>query len=145
MASAPNFTALVAAAYPDSGDAQGESLDALWNALFDLPEWYMLVHPSRIERGDEPYPFVANVEGEGWAMVFTSARTAQQFAADQDLVGSDGKAFVMSMETATMRRWISALAEHNVRQVRFDEGPHGWFAPIAQVEAIAAHLGRPLA
>lgn len=145
MTAPPDFAQLVAEAYPETGAGSDAALRALWGALFDLPEWFMLVRPARIASGEEPFPYIANVGGSGWVMVFTSKPQAQRFAADHDLLGPDGEAFVLSLDPTTVRRWMRRLVPPSVTHVRFDEGPHGWFAPPQQIEVIAAYLGRALA
>lgn len=150
MSNKPDFSLLVAAAYPPSGEVNTDALPALWRALFELPEWCMLVHPSRIAEGEPPHPYVAPVQGSGVALVFTSPSNAQTWAKENGLVGEDGKAFLLQLDPMTVRRWLDGLASARnafnrplLSQVRFDDGSHGWFAPPGQVEVIAMHLGLP--
>jgi hypothetical protein len=131
-----DFTALQAAAYPNNAPGPVEALDALWRALFALDTWVFLIHPARLARGDDPFPFIADVGGEGCVMVFTSSEEAAAFAARNQLTTPEGAAATLVMPTAAALTWLDQELPAHVARVAFNHGPNGWRAPRAQVAVI---------
>jgi hypothetical protein len=131
-----DITALQIAAYPNGQLGPVEALDALWRAVFALEAWVFLVHPGRLARGDDPFPFIADVGGEGCLMIFTSTDEAAAFAGRNKLATPDGAAATLNMPTAAALQWLDAELPASVARVAFNHGPNGWFAPRAQVGVI---------
>ena len=140
---AVDFAALAEAAYPESGVGDRAALDALWRATLDLPEWFFLVHPDRVKRGEDPFPFIAEVGDTGWIFAFTSENGAGAFAHEHELLGPNDQVYCVRIVTRDARILIQRMAQYSVSQVHFDEG-EGWSVPVGELEDIAERLGRGL-
>ena len=136
-----DFRALQAAAYPDGEPGEVADLEALWRALFGLESWAFLVHPRRVAEGEDPYPFIANVGGQGWLFVFTSTAEAAVFAETQGLRSDDGSTYTLGMGPLAALGWMADALPEEVTAVHFNHGEHGWSAAPSQVVIIAGHLG----
>ncbi|MFM2163356.1 MAG: hypothetical protein RLZZ383_2868 [Pseudomonadota bacterium] len=137
----PDFRALQAAAYPEGEPGEVSDLEALWRALFDLESWVFLVHPRRIAEGQDPFPFIANVSGQGWLFVFTSTAEAAAFSEAQGLRSDDGSTYTLGMGPLAALGWMADALSDDVTTVHFNYGASGWSAPPSQVTIIAGHLG----
>lgn len=137
----PDFRALQAAAYPDGEPGEVADLESLWRALFGLESWVFLVHPRRIAQGEDPYPFIANVSGQGWLFVFTSTAEAAVFSEAQGLRSEDGSTYTLGMGPLAALGWMADALSDEVTAVQFNYGDAGWSAPPSQVAIIAGHLG----
>lgn len=131
----PDFIKLSQAAHPASGTGTMEDKDALWTALFGLPEWYFPVFPE-----GPIYPFLSTINGKRWAFAFTEPSLLDFFLEEQSLQAADGRSF-LTMPVDGARQWIAENGdEGKIFGVHFNFGCPGWFAPYKNVEAIYQHL-----
>lgn len=114
-----------------------EDLINLWAALFGLEEWLFVVDASL--PSETPAPFVGFIEEKPWLFVFTDSQRAYEFAKKNDLLDSRGECLFIATKTDAARKML-ASTESGVEGIRVNEGPHGWFSPLANVEQIYALL-----
>ncbi len=117
--------------------AEREDLTRLWKAFFDLEEWLFIMDGSTALAS--PSPFVGHVDEKPWFFVFTDSTRALEFAKKYELTEKSGECLYLSMKPESALVTLTS-AEGQVEGIRVNEGPHGWFAPLANVHAIKAHL-----
>lgn len=105
----------------------------LWKAFFELPEWLFIVDARQTPLAASP--FVGYLEDQAWFFLFTDSEKAQDFAEKNDLTDADGKCIYLSIKPESALKTLHS-AEGQVEGIRVNEGPKGWFAPIANVHAI---------
>jgi hypothetical protein len=103
-----------------------EAMDALWGAVYSLPEWYF------VPRGELPniHPFVGIVEGRPFINAFTDHKLAHEFSIRQGFVSPDDTAHVLSMPVGGFIETVPSYQEHGVFGLLFNDGPYGFFAPL---------------
>lgn len=123
-------------AYVAKNDASQEHLTALWSATFALERWWF------VQRGepDNPHPFVGVFDGKPFLLAFTSAKRARNFAVSNGYASADGSAFVLAMTPDDAVAQSAAWANEGIHAMTFDHGITGYFAPLANLEAIRSHV-----
>ncbi len=131
----PDFVTLCESAYPGGQPGPRAALDALWTALFGLPDWLFAVHP-----GDPTRPYVTEYQGGRWAFVFTDSGQLARFTEQNGLRGP-GELLFLSMPTAQARQWLDEAGQRGlIGGAQFNFGGPGWFAPCQNLGAIYEHL-----
>lgn len=130
-----DFDALADQAYNRNTLKPGEREDLmnLWTELFKLEDWIFVVdasHPSL-----NPAPFVGFIEERPWLFIFTDSQRAYDFAKKNELLDSRGECLFISTKTDAARKML-ASTQSNVDGIRINEGPHGWFSPLPNIEQI---------
>lgn len=130
-----DFDALIGLAYPGGNMGPRPALDALWIALFSLPEWHFAVHAQR------PFqPLIHAIDGKPWVYAFTDAARVARFCAENP--GATGGAHTLSlaMPTEGARRWIREAGTRGLFGVQVNFGQPGCFSPCAGLDAVHGHL-----
>lgn len=102
----------------------------LWAEVYKLPRWHFVLKQEPNEDIKSVVPFIGEVERKGWFFAFTDGKHARKFAERQKFVNEDGSAFTVAMEPLEAAKWMSEYGKKGIYGVRFNEGEHGWFAPI---------------
>ena len=136
----PDIDALADAAYHRPGGAEGavEDKNALWVAVFKLKAWLVLMSPRATVKGPEPH--VTAYDGKRWVMAFTDPDKLRAYAREHELAGEHGEVRMLSLRVPLAMEWLASLQEKGIHGVRFNQGPHGWYAPLAQLEPIRTFL-----
>lgn len=115
------------------------NLARLWRAVYALDTWWLL--PT----GDpaDPRPMVGVVEERTFLLAFTSDSIVRDFAARRDGPGVGNGVAAMSITPADLTRLAPTLAGQGVAGILFDQGVHGFVAPIAGLESMWSQFGRP--
>jgi hypothetical protein len=123
-------------AWVAKNDASQEHLTALWTATFELDRWWF------VQRGepDDPHPFVGVFDGKPFLLAFTSAKRARNFAVSNGYASADGSAFVLALSPDDAVAQTKAWIDGGIHAVTFDHGITGYFAPLANLEPIRAHV-----
>lgn len=125
---------LAAAARADTTPA---TLSRLWQAVFRLEHWWLL--PT----GDaaDPRPMVGVVEDKAFLLAFTSRDHVRDFVLRQDQqVAGDGLP-TMGVTPGDVAELVPTLAKQGIAGIIFDQGVHGFMAPVVQLEALMAQFG----
>lgn len=117
--------------------AERADLSRLWRAFFEHPEWLFITDASGA--GLPSSPFVGYVDEQPWFFVFTDSARAHEFAKKYELTDQQGECLYLSL-TPEAARHMLASADGKVTGIRVNEGEHGWFSPLANVEAIYSYL-----
>ncbi len=123
-------------AWVAKNDDSQDNLTALWAATFELERWWF------VQRGepDNPHPFVGVFDGKPFLLGFTSAKRARNFAVSNGYASADGSAFVLAMTPDDAVSQSAAWANEGIHAITFDHGITGYFAPLANLEPIRAHV-----
>lgn len=134
-----DFDALADQAYNRNTLKPGdrEDLMNLWEAFFKLEEWIFVVDASL--PSESPAPFVGFIEEKPWLFIFTDSQRAYEFAKKNALLDSRGECLFISTKTDAARQML-ATTKSGVEGIRVNEGPHGWFSPLVNIEQIHALL-----
>lgn len=132
-----DFVKLSSAAHPDrERHGPREAMDALWTALFELPEWIFAVFPE-----DPLHPYMSTYQGHRWLFAFTDTVQLDRFLEENSLNPKDGERVFMTMPVDGARQYIAEMGDKGtIYGVQFNFGGPGWFAPYENVERIHAHL-----
>ncbi len=133
----PDFDALADAAFASPATDRA-ALEELWGALYQHDAWHVLLRPT--SELPDPEPVVREVDGKLWVQAFTSTDRLQAWAKEQGLATSEGGALLLTLRPRAAADWLARLGEAGLHGVRFNDGAHGWYAPVAQLEPIRAHL-----
>ena len=109
----------------------------LWEEVYKLPRWYFTAKP--VEDISQLKPFICEVDGKGWFCASTDAKHAIKFAERQKFNYPGGKTLVICMKPLEAAEWMSTYSKE-VYGVRFNEGEHGWYAPIANLLPMYQYL-----
>lgn len=140
----PDIDALADAAYHrpagTEGGAEGavDDKNALWAAVFKLKAWLVLMSPQATVKG--PAPHVTEHDGQRWVMAFTDPDKLRAYAKEHDLAGEHGEVRMLSLRVPLAMKWLASLQEQGIHGVRFNQGPHGWYAPLTRLEPIRTFL-----
>jgi hypothetical protein len=117
--------------------ATHDAKDALWIALFKLPQWHFLMTPKSVVNKQASVQVIA---GEAWVLVFTDSEKLKAYAKANKNLAADGSALFLSMKPEDARKYIEGQGPE-VTGARFNEGQkQGWFAPKRVVGVIHAYL-----
>lgn len=133
----PDFDALAAAAAASAATDRA-ALEELWAALYRHHAWHVLLRPTSAPPAAEPV--VREVDGKRWVQAFTSTERLQAWAQEHGLATPAGGALLLTLRPRAAAEWLARLGEAGLHGVRFNDGAHGWYAPVAQLEPIRAHL-----
>lgn len=111
-------------------------MDALWTALFELPEWIFAVFPEGPLR-----PYLSTYQDRRWLFVFTDTAQLDRFLEENSLNPKEGARAFMTMPVDGARRYIAEVGDNGtISGVQFNFGGPGWFAPYENVQRIHDHL-----
>ena len=110
----------------------------LWTKTFNLDKWHFIIKP--VVETNDPKPFIGNVDGKGWLYLFTDGMHARNFGEVQGLLGNNGTINTIALEPKKAVEWLKQWAQLGVYGVRFNEGNHGWFAPITNLKPMMDYL-----
>jgi hypothetical protein len=110
----------------------------LWKETFGLEKWHFIAKPDDNVR--EPKPFIGEVDGRGWMYLFTDGKHAREFGEVHGLLNNNGDISTLAMEPKIAVDWLCKWAEVGVFGLRFNEGNHGWFAPITNLKPMMEYL-----
>lgn len=121
-----------------------EDLNALFGAVFALPEWNFLM------RGELPnvYPYVASnaaiADNQPMVRAFTDSDRLMRFARENNLTEADGSAKILTMPTASIVEYLESLVPAGAFGVWFnsDAQSEGFYIPIRQLRPIKEHLAK---
>lgn len=116
--------------------AEGQTL--IWAEAFKLDSWLILMKPS--DNPQQPEPFFGNVDGHGWAFLFTDPMHAQVFARDNQLITPGGQVLIAKMKVDAMIDWLEEIGKSGLYGVRFNEGENGWFTPVDSLRAMQDYI-----
>lgn len=116
--------------------SEREDLMNLWSAFFKLDEWLFIVDASQPSL--EPSPFIGTIENRPWLFVFTDSERALEFAKKFNLTDKNGECLYMSLSPNSILKNLPF--KQTVDGIRINEGPHGWFSPLENLEQIQALL-----
>ncbi len=117
--------------------ADRADLSNLWAAFFKLEQWIFIVDAS--SAAEQPSPFIGYQDEQPWFFVFTDSDKAYDFAKKNSLLDKNGESLYLSMTPNGARKMLSSAQGHTVG-IRVNEGEHGWFAPLENIEAIYKFL-----
>lgn len=129
-----DFDALADLAYNRSTlkPSEREDLMNLWSAFFKLEHWLFIVDASKSSL--EPSPFIGYIEDRPWFFVFTDSERALEFAKKFGLTDKNGECLYLNLSPKSVLETLTTV--QNVDGIRVNEGPHGWFSPLANVSQI---------
>lgn len=116
--------------------AEGQTL--IWAEAFKLDSWLILMQPS--DNPQQPEPFFGNVDGQGWAFLFTDPMHAQVFARNNQLMTPGGQVLIAKMQVDPMINWLQEIEKSGLYGVRFNEGEQGWFSPISNLRDMQEYV-----
>jgi hypothetical protein len=119
-------------------DASAANLVRLWQAVYRLEHWWLL--PT----GDtaDPRPMVGVVEDHTFLLAFTSDRHLRDFAARQHASTHDeGGVAALYVSPGDLTRMAPTLARRGVAGILFDQGVHGFIAPVNGLESMWTQFG----
>ncbi|MCZ7649429.1 MAG: hypothetical protein M5U26_29925 [Planctomycetota bacterium] len=121
-----DFDALVEEAKQTGTD---EAMSRLWAATYALPQW------NFIARGELPNvrPFIGVMEDRPFLMAFTDSAHARAFGERQGFLAPDGSLQLLAMPVAGFVETAASYAAGGVFGIMFNNGPHGYFAPLSNV------------
>ncbi|MFT5128101.1 MAG: hypothetical protein ACI8W8_001710 [Rhodothermales bacterium] len=125
-----------------------EAMDRLWSTTYSLGNWYFAA------RGALPNvsPFVGVVAGKPYLFAFTDTKRAEASAwtcvlscHQQGFAADGGSVQVLSIPIDGLVENIEQYASVGVHGILFNNGPHGYFAPLANVKPMQKYFvaGRP--
>lgn len=124
---------LARAATSDNGQ---ERLSALWRATFTLERWYFVLRGEL----ENPRPFVGVYDGKPFVLAFTNGKRVRDFAVANGYAADDDNAFSITMTPDATVEAAAGWAAQGIHAITFDHGVTGYFAPLANLEAIRAHV-----
>ncbi|GGN98760.1 hypothetical protein [Saccharibacillus kuerlensis] len=116
--------------------SEGQTL--IWTEAFKLDSWLILMKPS--DNPQQPEPFFGNVDGHGWAFLFTDPMHAQVFGRNNNLVTGGGNVLIAKMKVEAMIAWLEEIGQSGLYGVRFNEGENGWFTPVDSLRAMKEYV-----
>lgn len=116
--------------------SEREDLINLWTEFFKLDEWLFIVDASQSSL--EPVPFVGFIEDRPWFFVFTDSQRALEFAKKFSLTDKNNECLYLSLSPESALKILAS--SQNADGIRINEGPHGWFSPLQNVEQIHSLL-----
>ncbi|NGZ74917.1 hypothetical protein [Saccharibacillus alkalitolerans] len=116
--------------------SEGQTL--IWTEAFKLDSWLILMKPS--DNPEQPEPFFGNVDGHGWAFLFTDPMHAQVFGRQNNLVTASGNVMIAKMKVDPMIEWLEEIGKSGLYGVRFNEGENGWFTPVDSLRAMKEYV-----
>jgi hypothetical protein len=133
MAEQVDFDALARQAKDDPSDAK---MDRLWRETFMLKQWHF------IPRGEMPHisPFVGVAENKPFVFAFADKDKAREFSKKQGFLEKDGVTLVLSMPVHGFVQTVDSYASKGVFGLLFNDGPHGYFAPLHNVTPMHKHF-----
>lgn len=136
------FDTLMAQAKTASSEAeQIACFKALWKGLLELESWTFLT--TGVADLEHASPFIGIIEDQPWVLVFTDPEKAGQFAGpDPRFRDAEGNLIFMGIPTMEAVAWVMGLGAHGVVGLRINQGAFGWFAPLANLPAIARDLAQ---
>ncbi|HJV22249.1 MAG TPA: hypothetical protein VJ570_06120 [Holophagaceae bacterium] len=134
------FDALMAQAKTaPSEEEQIACFKGLWKRFLELDTWIFLT--TGVADLEHASPFIGIIEEQPWALVFTDPEKAGQFAGpDPRFRDAEGNLIFMGIPTMEAVAWVMGLGEHGVVGLRINQGEFGWYAPLANLPAIARDL-----
>ena len=113
-----------------------ETMEALWSAVYELEKWYF------VGRGEMPniQPFIGMVEEKPFLMGFTNDKRAHEFALRHKLENDEGTIPILVMTVDAAVEYAMKLQTHGVVGVLFNDGPHGFFAPLQNLAPMLSHF-----
>lgn len=113
-----------------------EALTALWKATFELEQWWFLL------RGDleNPRPFVGVHDGRPFVLAFTTSERVRDFAVANGYAPADDSTYSITMTPDATVEAAGGWAAQGIHAITFDHGVTGYFAPLANLESIRAHV-----
>ena len=114
-----------------------KALMNLWASFFKLDNWIFVVDASLVS--DTPAPFVGFMDKKPWLFTFTDTQRAYDFAKKNKLLDSRGECLFISVNTNAARKMLLST-KSKVEGIRVNEGPYGWFSPLANIEKIHSLL-----
>jgi hypothetical protein len=112
--------------------------NALWTALFGLEQWHLMTFPD--SKSMPPGLNIETHDGKKWIMAFTDTDRLHAYAKERKQLNSDGTMKGMSIPSQTSFDFFGGLKKQGVFGIRFNQGEHGWFAPIDGPRNIHAFL-----
>jgi len=114
----------------------GEDMDRLWRETYKLDQWYF------IARGKIPnvHPFIGVVEDKQFLFAFTDEQHAMAFAQNQGFTDEKGNSMVLSMPVNGFIESSDQYRYQGVFGILFNEGPHGYFAPLDNLVPMYKHF-----
>lgn len=116
--------------------AEGQTL--IWTEAFKLDSWLILMKPS--DDPQQPEPFFGNMDGHGWAFLFTDPMHAQVFGRNNNLVTPGGNVLIAKMKVDAMINWLEEIGRSGLYGARFNEGEQGWFIPVDGLRAMQDYV-----
>lgn len=116
--------------------SEGQTL--IWTEAFKLDSWLILMKPGA--DSEQPEPFFGNVDGHGWAFLFTDPMHAQVFGRTNNLVTPSGNVMIAKMKVDAMIEWLEEIGRSGLYGVRFNEGEQGWFTPVDSLRAMQEYV-----
>lgn len=108
---------------------------ALWQAAFDLPEWFFVGSAE----GDDAAPVVGLHDGQPYLLGFTDADRAQAFSDARAAKRAAAATPVLSMSPADAADYVADLREQ-IDGLLMNPGPNGFsIEPMALQDRRAAH------
>ena len=120
-------------------DPSGENLFRLWQAVYDLEQWWLL--PTG--EAADPRPMVGVVEDQTFLLAFTSDRHVKDFASRQGGPVDDSGIPAMSVTPEDLTGMSTTLVGQGVAGILFDQGVHSFLAPATALEDLWSQFGRP--
>jgi len=79
-------------------------------------------------------------DGKPFLLAFTSATRARDFAVSNGYAPADDSAFALAMTPDAAVGQSTVWMREGIFAITFDHGITGFFAPLANLEAIRAHV-----
>ena len=106
----------------------------LWSAAFALDKWLCLAHPE-----EKTQPLTVVMEDKRWLLFFTDAERLAAYARDL-YEGRDYETYFLAMTPDRAVEWLDALQGGDLHGILFNEGPHGWYAPLSNMKPMQNYL-----
>jgi hypothetical protein len=137
MASSSTNSAVDELAEAARADGGAANLARLWQAVYGLEHWWLF--PT----GDaaDPRPMVGVVEDRTFLLAFTSDRHLRDFATRRDPSATEAGVAALSVSPADVTRLAPTLARQGVAGILFDQGVHGFVAPVNGLESMWTQFG----
>jgi tetratricopeptide (TPR) repeat protein len=112
------------------------AMTALWTAAFELDQWCFLA------RGDleNARPFVGVYDGQPFVLAFTTSERVRDFAVANGYASADDSTYSITMTPDAVVEVADAWAAQGIHAITFDHGVTGFFAPLANLGSIRAHV-----
>jgi hypothetical protein len=134
---APDFDALIVAAAAEDTEHTKDANDALWRALFALPEWVFVGKPDHT---GPSVPTIIN-QGKRRTFAFTDRARAALFSRENNLHGQNGQAVTVSKSPVDVVDWLTNSSTSNgVEVLHINFGGQGYYIPAANLPKIRKRL-----